>query len=421
MPSQFLTYGCCNLVDGCRTLSYLQTANHIFAPGVGAPNAGFSACGCCITPDEEEMPESGKFVSPAADPAPWYSASDPRSAHYFGPMILSWKESQPYLRETLETRVGGKTKSPKLNRKEVVVRFMLCVDDACAIPFAKAHFLQRLTCTSSIEGACGLPDLEWHECYNPSDCNGTDYAIRGFSRAAATSIVWEEDEIPSCLGIIAEVTFTSELPWVYESCPTPVVADLPIVAGESFCNICKPECPIDEDPCVNTCGAGVVEPFRVNLRGCYCEPASLYRNCFTVTKDPRIGEGTLEIIVNVGSGIMRNLRVRAWPNPFGFTSGDDFLCVPPCFDIALAGPFPAYSVITIDGKARKSLLKCNNGTQNGRTWIESPDGQPFTWPDVGCDGLIVCLDASAMTTAEGVSHTADDATLTINQFHRELR
>lgn len=421
MPSQFLVYGCCNIVDGCRTLAYLQNANHVFGPGIGAPNAGFNVCGCCITPDNDELPASGRFVSPVADPAPWYSASDPRSAHYFGAMIMSWTETQPYLRETLETRIGGKAKSPKLNRKEVVARFLLAVDDGCAIPFAKAHFLQRLTCAGSDEGACGLPQLQWHECKNPGNCNSPDYAIRGFPRAAATKVTWLDDEVPSCLGVIAEVTFSSELPWVYELCPVTVVSDYTITAGTSFCNICKETCPDDPDPCVNENTATIVDPPVVPLTGSFCEPAALYTNTFTIADSADIGDDTLEIIVDVGSYPMRNLRIKAWPNPLGYTSPDELRCTDACFDIALPGPFPAHSRITIDGKSRKSTLYCNNTTQNGRNWIESPDGNPFSWPDVGCDGLLVVLESSAMTTAGGVPHTAGDAKITVNLYHRELR
>lgn len=421
MPSQFINYGCCNLVDGCRTLAYLEYANHVFAPGVGGPNSGFTACGCCISPDLDEVPVGG-FKSPKLDPAPWYSASDPRSEHYFGPMLLSWTESQPYLRETIETRVGGKAKSPKLKTKDVVARFLLNVDDACAIPFAKTHFLQRLICASTDQGACGLPSLEWHECYNPSNCNSPDYAIRGLPRAAATSVTWIDDEIPACLGTIAEVVFSSELPWVYEMCPDEIVVDeYPIVAGVSACNICIDECPPVEDPCVNECTPSIVEVPSVLVTGCYCEPASIYRNAFIVNPDSKVGDGTLEISVYTGSHPMRNLRVRAWPNPLGLTTFEEVRCTDPCFDIALPGPFPGDSTIVIDGKSRLSTLACNGGVQNGRSWIESPNGQPFNWPDIGCDGLLVVMDSSAMVTAAGVPHTADDAIITVKKFHRELR
>lgn len=420
MPSQLLAYGCSYLVEGCRTIAYLDNSDHPFSPNRNV-SGSFNTCGCCITPDAFDLPASGEFVSPAADPAPWYNAADERSDHYFGALILSWKETQPYLREQLETRIGGRAKAPKLNRKEVNVRFLLVVDDACAIPFAKAEFLQTLTMASVEEGPCSLPQLRWHECKNPGNCGDPDYSIRGFPLAVATKVEWVEDEVPSCLGLIAEVTFTAELPWVYELTPEVLVEDLTIIAGVGFCTLCPDTCPPESTECVNENAATIVDPPAVTVDGNFCEPAFLYTNTFVVADSVDIGDDTLEIIVSIGSTPMRNLRIKAWPNPLGLSSAEDFLCETPDFDIALPGPFPADSIITIDGKSRSSTLICNGVTQNGRNWIESPDGNPFSWPDVSTDGLLIVLESSAMETNTGVPHTASDAKVTVNLYHRELR
>jgi len=399
----------------------METVGHPFAPSNGVTGAGIRACGCCIAPDVFDLPVSGEFVSPTADPAPWYEATDERSPHYLGALLLSWKETQPYLREQLETRIGGRSKAPKLNRKEVNVRFLLVVDDACAIPFAKAQFLQTITMASVEEGPCSLPQLRWHECKNPGDCDDPDYSIRGFPLAIATKIEWVEEEIPSCLGLIAEVTFTSELPWVYELTPEVIVEDLTIIAGVDYCTLCPDVCPDVTDECINENVGTIVDPPVVAVSGAFCEPASLYTNSFAVADSTDIGDDTLEIIVTVGSTAMRNLRIKAWPNPLGLSDPEDFLCVTPDFDIGLPGPFPAGSIITIDGKSRTSTLICDGVSQNGRNWIESPDGTPFTWPDVTTDGLLIVLESSAMQTNDFVPHTASDATVTINLYHRELR
>lgn len=422
MVSQYVDYGCCNVVDGCRSLAYLKSANHTFSDPMCINTDVFNNCSCCITPDMDDYPSSGQFVSPVADPAPWYNPDDPRSQHYLGAMIYDqWKESQPYIRETIDTTTGGKTKRGKLKRKEIVARFILLVDDCCAIDFAKATFLNQFLCASTASGACELPSLIWHECYDSNNCDETSHSIRGFPRAAMTSINWIDDEIECCLGTIAEVTFSSELPWVYEMCPENIVTDLPIIAGEDVCKFCEEDCPEVEDPCVNQCLPLNINIPKVTLETCYCEPISIYRNCFAIPPDGRIGESTLKITINTGSGIMRNFRIKAYANKFGFTDPTYFRCETPCIDIAVAGPIKANSILEIDGVTRDVWLTCNNQKSSGRNWVESTDGSPFSWPDIACDGLLVCLESSAVVTSLGVAHTAPDATISIERLHRELR
>ncbi len=422
MPNQYLDYGCCNIVDGCRTLAYAGAVNHAISDSLCTPGAIVSSCTCCVNPDPDDLPASGEFVSPMADPAPWYNALDPRSQHYFGAMIVSWKESQPYLREAVDTTTGGRTKRAKLQRKEVVVRFMLVVDDCCAIDFAKAYFLNQFICASSGVGACALPPLHWHECYNKDNCQDFQHSMRGFSGAALTGLQWLDDEMSCCLGVIGEATFAAEFPWVYEVCPENIVTDQLIINGEPQCNFCKQDpCPEPAEACPNPCLPLAIDIPAVEFDVCYCEPFTSYRNCFTFMGDTRIGESTFIIKIFTGSSPMRNFRLRGWANPLGLTDPDLFYCQDTCFDYAFAGPIPANATIEIDGVNREIWITCNNVRSNGRSWVESLDGSPFQWPDVTCNGLLVCLDASAVTPLNGTPHTAADATVTIDRYHREIR
>jgi hypothetical protein len=420
MPNQYVSYGCCPIVDGCRTIAYLKWAQHIMAPNACGPGSGIvGTCDCCV----EQTDESDAVIvyeDPINDPAPWYSPNDPRSGYYLGAALYSWDESQPYIRETVDSLVGSKAKGAKLRKKEIVARFILAVSDACAVPFAKAYFMSQITCASSDDGSCGLPPLEWHECYTPTDCDDTAHAFRGLPRTAVTSVEWLDDEIEACLGVVAEVTFASELPWVYELCPDSVTENLNIVGGEPFCNFCGPACPEASDPCENPCFTDIVVPPSEIPQGCYCEPIEVYKNCFNIRRGGRIGEDTLKITVYTGQFPLSSLRIQGWANPLNVDDSSVFECVDPCLDIAIPGPIPAFSTLVIDGMTRRALLTCNNNTQNGRSWIESPDGAPFQWPDVGCDGLMLCLTSNA-ATVNGVPQTAADATISIERYHRELR
>ena len=422
MPSQYIEYNCCAVVDGCRTFAYMNTVGHMMSPDACLPGTGFTDCGCCIPPTEEDI-ENGlapaTFVSPVLDPAPWYSPDDPRSSHYLGALLMKWDESQPYIRETVATGSGGKAKGAKLRQKEVVARFLLAVDDCCAINFAKAYFTRQMTCTGS-EASCDPPSLEWHECYNPENCNSFPRAFRGMPLTSVTNIEYLDDEMPCCLGTIAEVTFASELPWIYEMCSDVLVDELPIVDGDAACTICPEPCPEIPEPCANPCSVTTIELPVEEMTGCYCEPWEVYQNCFKIDSSRRVGEDTLKITVSSGSHPLNMLRFKAWPNPIGVDEESVFRCVEPCIDIAIPGPIPAHSKIEIDGMTRRSLLYCGISIQNGRRWIESGDGSPFSWPDVGCEGLFVCLTSDA-AVIDGIPQTASDATIKIERFHRELR
>lgn len=420
--NQYVDYGCCNIVDGCRTMAYMSTVNHPLSQGACLVGSAMQPCSCCVTPDEDDLPVSGSFVSPVLDPAPWYNVNDPRSGHYLGAMIYDeWTESQPYVRETVATTAGARAKRAKLQRKEVLARFILMVDDACAIDFAKAWFLNQFICSTEGGGACELPSLHWHECYDTADCNDNQHSIRGFPRAAVTNLDWIEDEIDACMGIIAEVTFAAEYPWVYEVCPETVVEDLLIIAGDSACTICEDPCPTLPDPYENPCSPLTIVLPEVQLDSCYCQPPGIYKNCFKIDEDGRIGESTLEIVIDAGSSIMKNFRIKGWANPLGTEDPDYFRCVDPCIDIGVAGPLAPYSKMRIDGTTRDVTITRNNTTVSGRNWVESGDGSPFSWPDISCSGLFLCLEASAVENDDGTVHTAPDATISIYRYHRELR
>jgi hypothetical protein len=422
MPNQYVDYGCCNLVNGCRTLAYLKNANHVYGDPMCFNSNIYGNCSCCIELDGDDLPASGSFVSPVADPAPWYNADDPRSQHYLGAMIYDqWKESQPYSRETIDTGTGGRAKKAKLQRKEILVRFILLVDDCCAIPFAKATFLDQFICATSAEGACELPALHWHECYNTADCGDNQHSIRGFPRAAPTSVVWIDDEIDCCIGTIAEVTFTSELPWVYEVCPEVITTDYPIIGGDVECNICKPDCPPPSVACEPPCSPFAIDIPVDKLESCFCEPPAIYSNCFAIAPDNRIGDSTLVVKIYTGSSPLRNFRVKAYANKFGATNPEYFKCEEPCIDMAIAGPVPAYSIIEINGMTRDVWITCNNFRANARNWVESGDGGPFSWPDISCDGLLICLEGSGVEPEGQAPHTAADASISIDRYHRELR
>lgn len=420
MPNQYLDYGCCNIVDGCRTLAYAKTVGHAIADPIYNPVSTMNSCNCCVTPSEEELPAGGAFVSPISDPAPWYEPTDPRSGHYLGAMIRSWKESQPYLREAVDTTTGGRTKRAKLQRKEIAAQFVLFVDDPCAIEFAKTYFLNQFVCNSSSD-PCSLPTLEWHECYNPSSCDSDVHSMRGLVGVSLSSLNWLEDEIPSCYGIVCDVVFAAEKPWTYEMCPENIVEDLVIVTGEEICNICEDPCPALSTACENPCLPLAISIPKVEFSTCYCEPWAVKRQSFAINADPRTGESTLDISIFTGSYDMRNFRIKGWSKQTGSIDPNDYRCEDPCIDIVVPGPLPANSVIEVDGVTQEIWVTCNNVKQSGRSWVETPDGSPLTWPDISCDGLVIVLEASALVTAGGVPHTAPDATITIDRYHRELR
>ena len=79
----WLCLGGIELTSSCRSMVY--AANGFRPHGIEV-----NACGCCGTPAQwAAAMDDAPYVSPTADDAPWYSASEPDSANFGGFMVTS--------------------------------------------------------------------------------------------------------------------------------------------------------------------------------------------------------------------------------------------------------------------------------------------------------------------------------------------
>jgi len=432
MPSQYLVYGDCEIVNGCRTLQYMQNSTFPLSKKCGV-HARDISCSCCTTSYDEDgfdcmLPESGEYVDPVADPAPWYSTVDPRSQFFLGAMIADWNESDPYVRDSIDNSRVGKATAARKARKEIVIKFFLAVTDCCAIDYAKAWFFNQLDCAASSYSngnSCSSPQLSWHECCQTA-WEGTE--IDGYRMLPSASIInieWAKEPTMygnCCIGIECDVTFASDQSDIYDTCYN-VVYEGPIYCdGEPqapFVECSGLQCRIGEccDHIVASCDypCDVVAPVAAlsTLTTCYCEPIETRRVCLQIEPNDRLGFHALDFVIKAGATEVKNVRIRGWEhNGLNQVNSDMFKCIPACFDYGISRLAP-YSKLDISSTYNTRTYRCNNMAISGNLFAEQIGGGPLRYAQYGCQWLYLCFDLP--------EYFPDDVTICIYRRHGETR
>lgn len=91
----YLTYRGVEVINAARTVAYLRQ----FVPMNVTVPSSFAACSAL----------SGTFGSPYGDPAPWYDASRPESANFYGVVLDTLDSPSPLMRNTKALANGGQS------------------------------------------------------------------------------------------------------------------------------------------------------------------------------------------------------------------------------------------------------------------------------------------------------------------------
>lgn len=415
----------------------------------------------CVTSDP---PPLVGYRLPELDEAPWYDERVPESANFAGLLVTSVTISGPYSRSVTQNITNGQTLGRlRLNGRTIVVHGFLIGKTACAAQYGLNWLTSVLDSTVCADPAkCGVTDFDFLDCCptigeEPDDClvtcvdgQNTTYVrpdslseyqrAQDFWRRMHGVGVTDGPNIISCRGggcggcgskgSIMEVEFTlqTESPYVYgladeifrteKPCDDSQHCDITWFIKENPTDPCPDDegCPKPVD-CLDDplCPTPPLPPVPVlPTKACGCKSMYSDRVCTAAASIRDWGSSTLNFIVYAGSKDLRNVGIRVWQNPLGF-SCDDRERFPDCAACAtlLITYVPAGGTLEFSGEYRTVTITCNGVEKNGAPSVTTIDGQPFAWPDIDCMDICACVEFDC-------AQTADDATVIVERVNRDL-
>lgn len=351
------------------------------------------------------------FETPALDDAPWYDPAVPESADVLGVWLEEVRLGVPWSRNATPAMRGASLGPGRFGGRELQLAGWVYTRSAAATAYAR-NWLFEVLAGAGCEDGCDLPDAQVALYCDPER---PDSGARTLKRVGLTAFdPGIEPEFPRACGLKFEATLTAEVPDLFLEPDRVADVELEIDPETTVCTICSP-CP-EPVPAPCACG-GLGEPVRVvpqpDPAAVYCLPPEVSRFCSQVPAPHFWRDATAIIRVEAGTWPddlarpgLANLRLRGWPNPAALTDPALFDCQEPCLDVEV-GCIPPGSVLTIDGTTRSALLECGREELNGYAYLSSAGGRRFSWPDVSCYGLFVCVEADPANTAPGARLTID--------------
>jgi hypothetical protein len=121
------------------------------------------------------------------------------------------------------------------------------------------------------------------------------------------------------------------------------------------------------------------------------------------------------ITIASGANAIRQVRVRAYPNPFDWQSDAGELPVDPCSWCSefVLSYLPAYTELTVDAIVERAFAAVDGGpSQPADTLLYATDGGPMSWPALSCGiGYVFSIDVPELLL--------DDVTITFEIARKE--
>lgn len=437
----YLCFAGIEISNACRTGVYA-------AAGLKPTNATLHGC-CCG--DLAGILGAEPYTTPAADAAPWYDPSEPASAEFAGLLITSIEDidSAPVDRAiTGRAGEGAVIGPPRYGPRTITVTGTLIGRSSCAVDYGQRWLTSALRGSLRCgAGACNGDDLEYMTCCPTvpgvgacscdSPCTGPTCA-EGVFRTLKDVAMIQEPKVTRrfasgcacCTGELREIQFVlmAGRPYAYRAPITvaeavvwpPPENDTACVewstdpncldeAGECAAALPTP-CPLDP-----RCPPPVLPSLPAPSNPCICEPFTRRELCITVPAGtgPIWSDIVPVLEVYAGSNILRNIRVRFYPNP-GNVPPDQLDPCGWCGEINISY-LPAEARLTLDATTKRAVVQCPGRADTSASGIVSgPDGQPFSWPVLECGiPYTVCVSADSTTIAT-------DAAVTLRAVVREV-
>jgi len=440
------------IVNDARTLSYLEA-------GYGPP--GLKVNGGCACPRIRELIEcdSLPYVSPIADPAPWYDSSVPESADFVGFLTTEFEGlGSTFTREPIDKITGGAVLGRlRAKPRTLTWRGFLFGRSDCAVRFGLSWLTAQLNGSGCV--GCGGEDLDLMVCCpeltenSASVCGGTAIvkpdicppfsepdAFRTLKKVGLLEgpVILSQRKIgcgsSSCEGdsVIIEIEFSllAGNPYLH-GCPVCLCSEASFptstdcltdaiwvkVFDGGDTSACLPaECPPALDctrPVGDPCPPAALPDIPAFQDSCFCDPIAPVQFCCSIPADSfgQFFEGAPVIEIYSGSAPMRATTIRFFDNPLGIDCCDT--ASDPCLncDSLQIRLIPAFSTMTIDGTTRQVTVQCPGVV--APILADHLTVTPFAWP------LLQCIDSCICIETEGIA-VASDATVTVYVVPREM-
>ncbi len=411
---QYLCVGGVEIINRCRDISLIIGGEHPAAPPKSCHPPEATCCWEDYTGPCAEMPPPPS-CTPEGIEAPWYDPLVPDSADVLGIVVESMRLSSPWRREFQSNGYSSVASSGGYDTRELVVTGWFLTRSCCATEYARQWLFSALAQPQLCSATCELPSATIRTC---------DWrTLRG---AGLVDFEWSTDpDFACCYGAKFSFTMQFEEPFLFAEPDMPIF-DAELASGTEVCIMCEDfPCPENIDSSMATiqytcddcpittvcceCGAcndclncldcdPLQDAFAQNPVSDYCAPPSVFRSCATFI--PKDWESATPVLtVNVGPELypggpgLRNLRLRAWPNPLGLDPGDRAFSCDPCIALEISC-LPANSTFVFDGTTRQAYVVCGGVKQNAYKYLSSNSG-PVVWPIVQCTPLMFCIESDS--------------------------
>ncbi|WP_433379504.1 hypothetical protein [Streptosporangium sp. CA-115845] len=436
----WLCFSGVEVTNHARVYAYSQA-------GLAPVHASVRDCGC---DGLVEVLGDDPYTLPAADDAPWYDPAEASSVDFAGFLVTSIEglESAPVSRPvTNRLGAGAVIGRRRYGPRVITVDGVLIGRTSCAVDYGHrwlSSVLQgALSCGA---GSCGGDDLEFMTCCPtapaaPGDCcpgpctaqtcgEGVFRTLRDVALTSEVRKVRSFTGCACCPGELREVTFTLTAGRPHALRPSVTVAETvgwPAETPDDECvqwstdSGCLDEagecaaqqpqpCPLDP-----FCPPPTLPSLPLPANPCLCEPFTRRQVCIEIPQSAAPIWADLVPLVELyaGSNLLRGIRIRFYPNPFGVSYEDLDPCAW-CSEINVSY-LPAASRLTLDGAGRTVLVQCPGRADTPAEGIVSgPQGQPLNWPVLECGiPYLVCVSADSTTVAA-------DANVTLRTIVREV-
>ena len=368
------TVDCCEIFSNPRFV-----ANRLEMPQFGTQLVCGGGSGCVTE------------IVPECDP-PWLDDVDPLTDKIIGLYVDEMQISNPFTRETGETRCGGYVKPFRPKVREIVFRGIGLAQGECAVEKLKEWFYKATVAS----GACGGQQAKWYKCCDLSQVR----VAEGF---IWTGLDITNETVSTCDGFEFEATAQITNPFLYgvsQDCMNAPVK-------EGLCPkliLCEGHCA--PAPAEVLCGCHteipVLSETTVDDSDCFCTPFEVWRKCCTFQPSGNLNDWVLNF--ELKNGWTKDtgwVRVRAWSDPN--MMGSDWLigkCVPPCVDMIISC-LPKGGGFVFNGATGKSVVKDRYGRgKSGRRLLSADSKINHVF---GCKPITVCVEMDANNSDDDLS------------------
>lgn len=404
-----LEYGCSVIADPNRVAMYVtnaQSGSYVVSGANTLAPYGLSLstlkvnCGCNALNWTATSPGATPqavtpYTTPAADAAPWYTATVPESAHFWGWMVekVEAMAGTPITR-SVNDRISsfGGAALGMLRRKGRMMKITLLGFGGyeSAMDYGFRWLVDTLTsenesgelCDMTVRTAC--PTFTGSPTYSQWDTGRWTFKDVGVVEGP----LYEEHPTPSATCNVRRVSFTvaASVPFGHK-CPTQVMTDSTWITN------------LWTNPA--TC-----PPLTW-----VCTPGS-DKTCVNISSASPLGEDAIVVEVTAGTRDIYNLLVTITPNPLGRTCST--LADTPCDTIKITS-LPSGYVLRYDSVMQSVTVTLPGGeVRDGTSLIDTSTGTPPTFPAVRGGQFCVCI------SSDRCSWDADGAKASVWTVHREL-